>query len=57
MHVDVLGTHIIILNEFKYAYEMLEAKGKLYSNRPSLMMAGDLVGWGEGPALIQANET
>lgn len=36
---------------------MLEAKGQLYSNRPTLMMAGKMVGWDQSPVLIQSNET
>ena len=32
---------------------MLHKKGLLYSDRPKLVMGGQLVGWDEGPALIQ----
>lgn len=32
--------------------DMLDKKSRLYSDRPTLMMAGKFVGWGEGPALI-----
>jgi hypothetical protein len=57
VHVEALGTHIVVINSHKVAFEMLEKKGKLYSERPTLMMAGRLVGWEEGPALIGFNET
>lgn len=52
-----MGLHLIILNDPKYAYEMLELKGKLYSRRPNLVMAGEMVGWDKSPVLIDANET
>lgn len=51
VHVDVLDNHIIILNDPKYVVEILESKGRMYSERPRFMMAGELVGWGDGPAL------
>lgn len=36
---------------------MLDKKSRLYSDRPTLMMAGQLVGWDEGPALIPLCDT
>lgn len=33
--------------------EMLDKKSRIYSNRPQLVMGGELVGWDQGPALIQ----
>ncbi|KAG2070293.1 cytochrome P450 [Suillus decipiens] len=44
-HVEVLGRHIIVLNSFKTAVKMLDSKGTLYSDRPVVPMAGELVGW------------
>lgn len=35
---------------------MLDLKGKLYSRRPTLIMAGEMVGWDKSPVLIEANE-
>lgn len=35
---------------------MLDRKGRLYSDRPTLMMAGRLVGWEEAPALMPFSE-
>ncbi|KIJ56796.1 hypothetical protein M422DRAFT_57427 [Sphaerobolus stellatus SS14] len=57
LHISALGTHLVILNDPKYAEEMLDKKGRLYSERPRLMMTGELLGWGEGPALINFNST
>ncbi|KAG2135247.1 cytochrome P450 [Suillus clintonianus] len=44
-HIEVLGRHIIVLNSVKTAMEMLDKKSTLYSDRPVLPMAGELVGW------------
>jgi hypothetical protein len=57
VHVEAFGTHIVVVNSPKVAFEMLEKKGRLYSDRPTLVMAGRLVGWEDAPALIGFNET
>lgn len=57
VYLNALGRSIIILNDAKYAFDMLAKKSRNYSDRPKLMMAGQLVGWGEGPALIPFSET
>ncbi|KAG1855207.1 cytochrome P450 [Suillus subalutaceus] len=44
-HIEVLGRHIIVLNSTKTALEMMDSKSLLYSDRPILPMAGELVGW------------
>ncbi|KAG2033225.1 cytochrome P450 [Suillus americanus] len=44
-HIEVLGRHIIVLNSTKTALEMMDGKRTLYSDRPVLPMAGELVGW------------
>ncbi|KZT27006.1 cytochrome P450 [Neolentinus lepideus HHB14362 ss-1] len=43
--LNVLGQTLIILNSSKLAIEMLDRKSSIYSDRPFLMMAGELVGW------------
>ncbi|KAF7369020.1 Cytochrome P450 [Mycena venus] len=52
-NLRVLGKSIIVLNDADYAIDMLDKKSRIYSNRPNLVMGGELVGWDEGPALIQ----
>jgi len=44
-HAEVLGQHIIILNNADVAMEMLDKKSSFYSDRPVLPMGGELVGW------------
>ncbi|KAF8803765.1 cytochrome P450 [Phlegmacium glaucopus] len=43
--VTVLGQPIIIINSAKVANDMLDKKSVIYSDRPVLQMAGELVGW------------
>ncbi|KAF9534995.1 cytochrome P450 [Crepidotus variabilis] len=43
--VTVLGQPIVILNSAKSAIEMLDKKSAIYSDRPQLVMAGELCGW------------
>jgi hypothetical protein len=44
-HAEVLGQHIIVLNNADVAMEMLDKKSSFYSDRPVLPMGGELVGW------------
>ncbi|KAG1855197.1 cytochrome P450 [Suillus subalutaceus] len=44
-HIEVLGRHIFVLNSIKTALEMMDSKSTLYSDRPVVPMAGELVGW------------
>ncbi|KAG1874873.1 cytochrome P450 [Suillus subluteus] len=46
-HIEVLGRHIVVLNSVKTVMDMLDSKSTLYSDRPVLPMAGELVGWKE----------
>ncbi|KAG0699879.1 cytochrome P450 [Suillus ampliporus] len=43
-HIEILGQHIIVLNSVKIAMDMLDKKSSVYSDRPVLPMAGELVG-------------
>ena len=43
--ITVLGQPIIIINSAEIACDMLDKKSAIYSDRPVLQMAGELVGW------------
>lgn len=43
--VTVLGQPIIVLNSVKAAFDILDKKSPIYSDRPILQMGGNLVGW------------
>ncbi|KAG2040709.1 cytochrome P450 [Suillus americanus] len=51
-HIEVLGQHIIVLNSVKSAMDMLDKKGAVYSDRPVLLMGGELVGWKNALGLL-----
>ncbi|KAG2070224.1 cytochrome P450 [Suillus decipiens] len=51
-HIEVLGQQIVVLNSVKSAVDMLDKKGNMYSDRPVLPMAGELVGWKHSLALL-----
>lgn len=53
VYLDILGKSIVILNDVQYAFDILDRKGRQYSDRPVLVMGGQMVGWDQGPALIQ----
>ncbi|KAF8558813.1 cytochrome P450 [Imleria badia] len=44
-HIEILGQHIVILNNANVAMEMLDKKSSSYSDRPVFPMGGELVGW------------
>ncbi|KAI0034413.1 cytochrome P450 [Vararia minispora EC-137] len=45
MHISALGQPLIIVNDVKIAIDLLDKKSALYSDRPTLRMAGELTGW------------
>jgi cytochrome P450 len=45
MSVSFLGQSIVILNSAAAASDLLDKRSGIYSDRPFLMMGGELVGW------------
>lgn len=43
--VNVRGQRIVIVNSVEVTIEMLDKKGCIYSDRPTVPMGGELVGW------------
>ncbi|KAI0060742.1 cytochrome P450 [Artomyces pyxidatus] len=54
--MNVLGQPLIILNSPKLCVEMLNKKSLIYSSRPHLPMACDLVGWKDVLVLLPYND-
>jgi hypothetical protein len=50
-YASAFSKSLVILNDAQYAIDMMDKKSLLYSDRPTLVMGGQLVGWEEGPAL------
>ncbi|KAG8744096.1 hypothetical protein FRC10_010777 [Ceratobasidium sp. 414] len=52
LYVPVPGDNLVIINSHEAAVELLERRSAVYSDRPRLVMAGDLVGWDQLLGLI-----
>lgn len=52
IHLEAVGQHILIVNEYKDAEVLLSKRGFQNSERPHLFMAGDLLEFGRGLALL-----
>ncbi|KAH9044125.1 cytochrome P450 [Lactarius hengduanensis] len=50
VHVDVLGTHMVIINSAKAANELFGKRSSIYSDRPSLVALNTILGmdWATG---------
>jgi hypothetical protein len=53
VYVNLAGTHAIILNTPEIAIDMLQHKGQIYSDRPLLHFAMELVGWRDNPTFME----
>ncbi len=47
---------MVILNSAEFAEELLEKRSSLYSDRPTLVMGGELVGWNKTLALTRYSD-
>ncbi|KAG9103974.1 hypothetical protein FRC06_006413 [Ceratobasidium sp. 370] len=52
VYARVLNQDMVILNSYEVAVELLERRSAIYSSRPSLVMAGDLIGWNLAAGLL-----
>ena len=52
-YINVLGQEMIVLNSSKAAVEILDKRSANYSDRPVIMMCGEIVGWNRSLALTQ----
>ncbi|RAL13437.1 cytochrome P450 [Aspergillus homomorphus CBS 101889] len=43
--LTILGQTIVILNDARMAFDLLEKRSSIYSSRPRLTFAGEIVGW------------
>ena len=53
IYVNALGQEMIVLNSSKAAVDILDKRSTNYSDRPIVMMGGEIVGWNQALALIQ----
>ncbi|KAF8184106.1 cytochrome P450 [Mycena galopus ATCC 62051] len=55
VYLNVLGTSMVVINDPKYAFDILDKKSRISSEKPTLVMAGQLVGWDKLPALCPSS--
>ncbi|KDQ14783.1 hypothetical protein BOTBODRAFT_32546 [Botryobasidium botryosum FD-172 SS1] len=56
IHMEALGTHILVLNSYKASRDLLELKSA-YADRPVSWMIGELMGWARIASSCRYNET
>jgi cytochrome P450 len=52
MHADIMGQHMIVVNSYETAVDLLQRKAAIYSGRPSLYFGGKMVGYDQATSLI-----
>lgn len=52
-YIHVFGQGLLFLNTYEGAVELLEKRGAIYSDKPGLVMAGDL--WVPSPSSFRQN--
>lgn len=57
IHLDVFGTSIVVLNSYNAASDLLEKRSSIYSNRPKLIMATEIMGWKNSMFFKQYDDT
>ncbi len=53
MSIVLLGQPMVVINSYKHAYALLEKRSAIYSDRPHMIMAGDIVGWDQILVLLR----
>ena len=51
MSFTIFGQSYVVLHSAKHAMEMLEKKSSIYSSRPRIPVAGDMIGWSDSMIL------
>ncbi|KIY43454.1 cytochrome P450 [Fistulina hepatica ATCC 64428] len=53
IHISVFGKSTVILNSESAVIDLLEKRGAIYSNRPRLVLLGELHGWDDATPHLQ----
>ncbi|KDQ16084.1 hypothetical protein BOTBODRAFT_157338 [Botryobasidium botryosum FD-172 SS1] len=56
IHLEALGSHVVVLNSYKAMHELLDLRS-IYSDRHTLEMANNLMGWGRPTFGHRYNDT
>ena len=57
MYLNALGKPIIVLNSLKAAFELLDRRANIYSDRPRLIVAHEILCGGLFAGLLPYGET
>ncbi|KAI0072731.1 cytochrome P450 [Panus rudis PR-1116 ss-1] len=57
IHFRVLRSSVIVINSYAVAHDLLEGRSAIYSSRPWVPMAGDVIGWNWSLPLVPYGET
>ncbi|KAK7471001.1 hypothetical protein VKT23_002414 [Stygiomarasmius scandens] len=55
--ITILGQTLVILNSAKAAFDILDKKSSIYSDRPIMQMGGELIGWRNTLALLRYSDS
>ncbi|OBZ76387.1 O-methylsterigmatocystin oxidoreductase [Grifola frondosa] len=50
--VTLFGQPIVVLNSSRHAFDMLDKKSAIYSDRPTIVVGGEMIGWNRTLALL-----
>ncbi|EIN09719.1 cytochrome P450 [Punctularia strigosozonata HHB-11173 SS5] len=45
IYMTALGSHVLVINSFEAARDLLDKKGSTYSSRPRMVMLKEMMGW------------
>ncbi|KAM0270336.1 hypothetical protein ACHAPA_003520 [Fusarium lateritium] len=54
--VTVMGQTIVVINDARIAFELLDKRSIKYSSRPKMVFAGEMVGWEDSVGFSEYNE-
>ncbi|KAI0362724.1 cytochrome P450 [Trametes cingulata] len=55
IRLNALGMNIVVANSYEIATELLDRRSAIYSDRPRMVMLGELCGFGTGMAFVPYN--
>ncbi|KAA1465972.1 cytochrome P450 [Dentipellis sp. KUC8613] len=55
-HLQIFGSHVLVVNSLQAARDLLEKKGNIYADRMVLAMGGETVGWKDALGMAQYGE-
>ncbi|KIJ14852.1 hypothetical protein PAXINDRAFT_78324 [Paxillus involutus ATCC 200175] len=57
IHLNIFGSHLVVLNSVRVANDLLDHRGSIYSSRPRMVMLKELMGWDWSIVLMSYGET